>query len=472
MLNSKNFFVFIYLVAITFFVIFIQNNDLNRDGILYLAQSYQFLNGNTENAMLLHGQIFFPKLISYISHFFNIPVLIAAKLLNFTGVIGIIFFIIKIIEELDNDNYELKNIFILFSILVNINLFDKYSAMILRDHLAWCFALASIYFLVFFYKRDKSLFFSGSTCLIAGLFRIEFFFISIIMFICEIKFLLKNKLDKKLFLILMVIFLLTLLSLFFYFFGGKTLYVFHGYFSNASNHLLYSKFGTNNLLSDFMSSNRIITYIGLAFIILIKIILAIGILKLGLIIYYFKKNNFQFKNLFYLLSIVLILIVVFRFISTFSYSSRYIMIISLILTIPFYFAIKDIYLNIKANRLNNRLLISFIIIFITISSLLIIFDKDDYKRESRKEVIEWLQRNNIQPSQVNVDDVRFFYDMDYLRFSRNNLFDTFDPSNIISEYLLIKESSLNQDVDEYYEVIRAFKNKKNITTFILYKKKV
>jgi len=154
----------------------------NYDGLLYLRQASELLNGsgfytvfNSKDSFLL------PFLVYLLSNSLKISLLNSFYILLFVSNFFIAHFFFKIYLKFS----KLKNNFYVVLIFFSfIAYFDNYGPMLLRDHVAWAFFLCAIFYLLRYSlnnnRVDAFLFLLAS--LSGTFFRVELVFICLFIF--------------------------------------------------------------------------------------------------------------------------------------------------------------------------------------------------------------------------------------------------------------------------------------------------
>ena len=430
-------------------------NEINPDAVLYLYLARLVSEGASYSEISqVYSWPFFSYLISYVSHFLNLPLLYSAKLINFCFFLLLCYFLMKFIDEL-----KIKRIYFIFIVLgfFAAGLLNYFTFVIL-DPGFWAFIFASFYE---FYKCTRNnlnkykifkIFIFVSLALVFRIEAIVFFVAYYIYFFG----LIKN--PKVLFtnLISLIILLIFFISHGFY---GR-LNDFVSFFSvmvkNSEKQLLITA-SNNNFLADLLEENNLlILYSGIFILLLKKLFLGkftlISIYSLyGLV----NKNiNKQEKTLlFYLFGFFLIVFFacMYNSFAHFVISSRYLFLNYLIL-----FLILVLFMNKEKTKKSFLYwILIFSLMFGSVLGAVKLFKHED---------IELKMIDYLKEVQINTEDV--YFNSDRLNIYANKIFQLVNKNNRI-----INKIDFNQVLNEsnYKYLVISYKHGFEIDDFKSYK---
>lgn len=131
------------LTFVSVLIIFMQNGEINRDGILYLTQSQFILEGNWTKAMSLYNWPFFSILIAGVHSVLGLSLQNSAHFINILLFILASFFFLKCVDLVSRNKTPF--IFATIILLTSIPVMDDYLAMILRDQGQWAGFMMGVY---------------------------------------------------------------------------------------------------------------------------------------------------------------------------------------------------------------------------------------------------------------------------------------------------------------------------------------
>ena len=133
----------LFLCFVSILIIFLQQGEINRDGILYLNQSQYIIEGNWHKAMSVYNWPFFSFLISGVHYLTGLSLQYAAHLINVSLFVLAGFFFLKIVSLVSYGKYPY--LFSTLILLTSIPLMDDYLSMILRDQGQWAGFMMGVY---------------------------------------------------------------------------------------------------------------------------------------------------------------------------------------------------------------------------------------------------------------------------------------------------------------------------------------
>lgn len=174
--NEKHIYIIAILISLLLsFWIDARESLINPDAICYLSSAESIGKHGIQGAMNLCGQArwpFYSLLIYYFVQVSQLPYSIAAYTIDSIFSFISVFFFILIVKELGGTK---RILWLAAGVILFSHAFNSAREYIIRDHGFWAFYLASLYFLLNYFRKPNwfaSLAFSASL-LIAGLFRLE-----------------------------------------------------------------------------------------------------------------------------------------------------------------------------------------------------------------------------------------------------------------------------------------------------------
>ena len=376
--------------------IYIQDGQINRDGLLYLKQAYLFTEGSWKEGLVLYYWPFFSILIAILHKLTNLHLQVIAHAVDL-ALFGIAaLFYLKTLKLIYKEEKQI--LFYGGVILLSfIPIMDDYVGMVLRDHGLWagCMMGTYFYFKYLFKKNYINNLLWQLSFVFAGLFRPEalIFLILIPLF----NLIIKRNFDfnfsniQKLFkeysvLLIYIIFSLTnkLLSNANNFGGEQQSRLSEfiprliSFFKQISSSLPLST--DNPLLNDLLVNYPITITFGLLLtVILIKWIKGLGLLLCGLLIYFLTKNyqnkfDREIKLSLYFFITISFLLVSFNLFNMYVLSNRYWAFHWFWLFIVVSPVLMDLF-KLKKTKLTDFLKF-FVFIFIVISTINILVDSN------------------------------------------------------------------------------------------------
>ena len=472
---------FFIVFSIGIFSIF-TNQEINRDGILYLKQANIFNEPylNINKIFEAHDFPLFSFLIYSISKLFGFTLYISSKVLNSLSFILLIIYYKKLISLTCRNE---KNIFLfsLISILSFAGYIDDYLPMVLRDN---CFIALFITSIYYFYTAIQSknlfhLFLSLSIIFLASFFRLEGF-IFLIFFLIYFLFQSTNKYAKfnYLFLFLFLFFAIYLLDLLKF---RQDLYF--SFLSNFDNNIINFS-SLNSFIDKQLNDHSLLLIIFyFIFIFLTNFISGLGFLQSLFILFVLKikttifRSNSNFRSdsnyfIFTLFGFILFL-VFFNFIITGAISKRYFLCGYLLISLFIPYLLNYLKFNFFKDSFNKFYkYFLFIILFTYLSNIFI--DKKMYDESAinyDKQAALWLEENLIEIDSVYFinDRIKFYLDkIDWLDISLDEAVLSFKLNYLVldepySKTLLVKENNyqLIKTIPESKPKIFIFKKLKN-----------
>jgi hypothetical protein len=131
------------LTVVSCVVIFMQQGEINRDGIIYLTQSQYIVEGNWDKAMSVYNWPFFSILIAGLHQLTGLSLQYAAHMINVALFVLASFFFIKNVTLVSQNKTPV--IFATLILLTSIPLMDDYLSMVLRDQGQWAGFMIGVY---------------------------------------------------------------------------------------------------------------------------------------------------------------------------------------------------------------------------------------------------------------------------------------------------------------------------------------
>lgn len=440
----------ILLSLFTSFLIFVDIDYLNKDGAMYIKQAFFFENDQKFEANSLYNWPFYSYFILWIKKISGLPLLYAAKLLNFILLILLFKTILDISKKVIK-KYAYPSIFI--TTISSVFLFDNYINMVIRDIGYWAFFFLGFnsYLNYLTHKKIKYFFITILFIIFCSLFRIEGIVFLFVIFIYELyKSIILKKISKHYFFYIFIFVILSVLFLSLYFNNfGQILYlrieenlnkIFFVFSKNNSEFYISSdNYYLNKLLQDYYFGFFIIFYIYIA---LFKWIGGYGLFHILLIFSYIKnKLIIKFNKIFIFSFSISIFLVLVNFITTDVITTRYLVLSFLIIN---FYAARYISYMFFDNGISNFYK-SFLYILFIFNLLLIFTDKE--KINLQKEVALWVSNNNIKLDDIYIEDDRINY---YLNnFSSLSFEYTYLISNSQKKYIILSSDIDHQTITTY-----------------------
>lgn len=415
--NIYRFTPFLVFFIYTLFLLYLNNNYINNDGIGYLVIANLIGAGNIEKAIELNVDLFFPNLIFLFSKYFFIDLFLAAKLITLIFFLIFFFFFSSIIRLLLKD--KLANFISLISLICFYQLFDKYLPMIIREPGFWAAGIGGIFFYLksFLERKPFFLIYSIMFFVLASLFRTEGLFFALSSFLVLTIVLLANifkqhnfKIPYKKIINYIFIFFVIITLLSYFYFSNKIYFhrineiierigvIFNPLDLSSNDKWLIELIKDNPLLLKVSFYSSLFTY---------KLLNLIGVINILIISLSFKSRLLDKKLKVILLSAFCVTLVppLLNLFSSNVISSRYLILSSIVLFIFHSIGIHYLFFQIQ-----KKLIHYLFSLFILINVLFISFDKQKLNEE--KEIVDWFISNNIKIESIFIDNmkIRFYFD--------------------------------------------------------------
>ena len=141
-MQDKISFNILLLTLVSICIIFLQQGEINRDGILYLTQSQFIVEGNWGRAMEVYNWPFFSILIAGLHQLTGLSLQYAAHMINVALFVLASFFFIKNVTLVSQ---KTNILFATLILLTSIPLMDDYLSMVLRDQGQWAGFMMGVY---------------------------------------------------------------------------------------------------------------------------------------------------------------------------------------------------------------------------------------------------------------------------------------------------------------------------------------
>jgi len=142
-MQDKISFNILLLTLVSICIIFLQQGEINRDGIIYLTQSQYIIEGNWDRAMKVYNWPFFSILIAGLHQLTGLSLQYAAHMVNVALFVLASFFFIKNVTLVSHQKTNI--LFATLILLTSIPLMDDYLAMVLRDQGQWACFMIGVY---------------------------------------------------------------------------------------------------------------------------------------------------------------------------------------------------------------------------------------------------------------------------------------------------------------------------------------
>jgi hypothetical protein len=136
-------FCILILALLAGYIIWSQQGEINRDGVLYLTQAQFLVEGNVTKAMKIYHWPLFPILIAKLHLSSGLTIQYAAHVINVGLFLLAAFFYLKSITFISNK--KLSPLFGLVILLTSIPVVDDYLSMVLRDQGMWAGFMMAVY---------------------------------------------------------------------------------------------------------------------------------------------------------------------------------------------------------------------------------------------------------------------------------------------------------------------------------------
>ena len=141
-MQDKLSFNILLLTLVSICIIFLQQGEINRDGIMYLTQSQYIVEGNWGRAMEVYNWPFFSILIAGLHQLTGLSLQYAAHMINVALFVLASFFFIKNVTLVSQ---KTNILFATLILLTSIPLMDDYLSMVLRDQGQWAGFMMGVY---------------------------------------------------------------------------------------------------------------------------------------------------------------------------------------------------------------------------------------------------------------------------------------------------------------------------------------
>ena len=141
-MQDKLSFNILLLTLVSICIIFLQQGEINRDGVMYLTQSQYIVEGNWGRAMEVYNWPFFSILIAGLHQLTGLSLQYAAHTINVVLFVLASFFFIKNVTLVSQ---KTNILFATLILLTSIPLMDDYLSMVLRDQGQWAGFMIGVY---------------------------------------------------------------------------------------------------------------------------------------------------------------------------------------------------------------------------------------------------------------------------------------------------------------------------------------
>ena len=466
------FHLFAVIISILFsYLAIILDPIVNPDGILYLVTAEKYLINGIAGASKVYEWPFYSIAIAIIHQISGCSLLWCAHLLNAILLAALVYCFILLVKEMGG-NHQIC-LFAAILILINPSLND-YRQYIIRDFGYWVFCILALIYLIRL-NNNRSFYNAvvwAACTMIAVLFRPE---AVIFLFLLPLSALLTPSLpiSKKIFstIKLYTVPLFTVLVVF----AAERLGS-QGNLSSAKQ-LVFNKYHTFALelgtgfyeaseryrtliLNDYSSQYAEAALIaGLIVILIIKLFKTLNIYYSCLLIYgYFKKHYKPPETAVapYFTMIVLNIIILMVFLVKEQFlQGRFLILLSLLLTVPIAFSINKLFISARNNNKRNI----FITIFSVFSLVLLIdsFVSFGYSKRYIMDSVDWLKHNTPKNVRVfsNLTQIAYLSDRKYTWndiFHNNNFYKNKNKTPDSSySYWAIYVKKKNKDLNAFLD---------------------
>jgi len=142
-MQDKISFNILLLTLVSICIIFLQQGEINRDGVLYMTQAQYIVEGNWDKAMAVYNWPFFSILIAGLHQLTGLSLQYAAHTINVVLFLIAALFFIKNVSLVSH--HKTNILFATLILLTSIPLMDDYLSMVLRDHGQWAGFMIGVY---------------------------------------------------------------------------------------------------------------------------------------------------------------------------------------------------------------------------------------------------------------------------------------------------------------------------------------
>lgn len=476
-----NIFINLFLIFICALVIlYLQQGEINRDGVMYITQSQYLIEGNFSKALQIYNWPFYSFLIVAFTNITGLSIQYAAHGINILFFIMAVYFYLKIITILTHGKVPV--FFGILTIMTAVPLMDDYLVMVIRDHGMWAGFMAGLFFYLRWsknYSWHDAVFWQISF-IFAGLFRPELFAFNLLLPFVSLYLFTKNNSFKKflqsssllIFIVLIILFYFVVNS---YHLDQVQLYRLSELISRPtrfiSNLFQPIQYDVENKHLDYLVNDyaRSFTFLFLIYVLISKWVSGLGVLHLGLFIYSIKQKVIEKLSLKILLVFLIISAVItsINLFATYVLSSRYWVMNWWVVYIFISIAAHHLWVVLSKNpRPQNRWIISFLIIMIVAQITNAFIDK--YSANSEKLAGDWVKHEGIDINNIYFNDHRTAFYAGLLAYDKVDLSEAVHHYQY--EYLLIR---INRELDtqhvDGYKPVKVFPSDKNVK-LIIYKK--
>ena len=414
----------LFLTFIGALIIYLQQGEINRDGIKYITEAQFFLEKNYIKALEGNNWPFFSYLISKAGELLDISVQFSAHVINLLCFGVASFFFLKTINYVSNK--QTPTIWGSLILLTSIPVMDDYLPMVLRDHGQWAGFMGGVYYFLRWFKEGgiKNAFFWQLSFAIGTLFRPECLAFNILLPLVSLlpqeqrtveKFLQSISLGFVVIIISAIIFFISDFSLDFArlneFYSRPRAFLL--------NILTPIELTTNHihlryLIADFSESFK---FLFIAYVILYKWIAGLGIFHFALFCYALKQKLLQKKLLLALVFLFLIsgVITIINTYATYILANRYWVMNWWIVYIFAALGLSHLWTSLNAQRSSKHRWIKISLVFVLLLYFLnVILDKPEVHFE--KQAGNWVMENQLDFNNIYFNNRRVAYYAGQLAF--------------------------------------------------------
>lgn len=448
---------------------YIQHGWINNDSVLYFEAARLFSLGEWQAGFQVWGWPLFPALIAGIHYLTNIPIHLAAQILNtiLFGIAAASF--LQIIREAGGTrNTIIAGILILFS---SQYIVGDILPMLLRDQGFWAFFLTSLVFLIRYnkqYKLKDALLWQ--LCIIlATLFRIEGIVYLVALPFCLYwsspqgrrisSILTAHSVNISLGILGFIILQLTQTSV------NKLGRLQEIFSLNLYNELTYQLFSKADImaenvlghyLSEFAIEGLLITFI---YIMIAKIISGVGVINLFFSITSLRHSELVQKPAKVVLNAVILISLINMFLiitKVFVLSGRYVLPLTFTLLIYSSFGLVYILEWLRKNPLQYHMnyIGSLLISAFLLGGLIVNILPNSPEYNHEQHAIQWLNEHHVNQDQVFFDSarLRYYADAPYISMGGHYVMEAINKNqHIDAKYIVLSFNSKHPELQQLFE---------------------
>lgn len=458
----------LFLTIIGALIIYLQQGEINRDGIKYITEAQFFLERNYTKAFEGNNWPFFSYLISKVSDLLDISVQLSAHIINLMcfGIAALFF--LKTISYVSNK--QTSAIWGSLILLSSIPVMDDYLPMVLRDQGQWAGFMGGVYYFLKWFNegRVKNAIFWQLSFAIGTLFRPECLAFNMLLPFVSLllpeqrsveKFLQSISLGLVAIIILVIAYFISDISI--------ELARLNEFYSRPRAFLLNIltplELTTNHidlryLIADFSESFK---FLFIAYVILYKWIAGLGIFHFAVFYYALKHQLMQKKLLLALVFLFLIsgAITIINTYATYILANRYWVMNWWVVYIFAALGLSHLWSSLNAQKSSKHRWIKISLVFVLLFYFLnVILDKPQAHFE--KQAGNWVMENHLDFNNIYFNNRRVAYYAGQLAFDDVGLQQATEV--IQYRYLMIRYPRFSEVKDiKNYQPIHHLPSKQN-----------